>query len=109
MLGRSRLAIRTAAAQRLFILPHCSDEAIGQLGDALTIFIGAVDDLIIDVGDITHIIDLIANGAQPTGDDIKAHHDARMPHVTVVINRHAANIDAHLSCLHRRKWSLGGA
>ena len=58
---------------------------------------GALDDLVVDIGDVAHVGDLVAAGAQPARHDVEHHHEARMAEVTVVIDRNAANVHAHLA------------
>ena len=58
---------------------------------------GTLDDLVINVRDITHIGDFISAGTQVPGNHIEHDHDAGMPHVTVVIDRHATDIHTDLA------------
>ncbi|CAM5223283.1 hypothetical protein CDEF62S_04092 [Castellaniella defragrans] len=74
---------------------HGGDEEFGQRANRHAALHRAADDLVVDVGDVAHILHLIARSPQPALHDIEAHQHARMAQVAEVIDRHAADIHAH--------------
>ena len=94
--GGTGLFGRTQHAQRIAVFVHGGDVAIGQLLDRFTALIGAIDNLVVDIGNVAHILDLIALRHQPAVHHIEHHHDAGMAQVTEVVDRHAAHVHAHL-------------
>ena len=58
---------------------------------------GALDDLVVDVGDVAHIGHVVAARPQPAADHVEHHHHARMAEVAVVVHGHAAHVHAHLA------------
>jgi hypothetical protein len=91
------LRVRRQDAEGIRIRMHGLDEPIGQGAEGLAVVIGAIDDLVVDVGDVAHIVDVEPLGPQVTGHHVEHHHDPRMPEVAEVIYRHAADVHAHLS------------
>ncbi|MPN24304.1 hypothetical protein SDC9_171700 [bioreactor metagenome] len=89
--------------QRIGILVHVGDEAIGQLLDRFAIFDGALDDLVVDVGDVLHIGDVVTRGLQPTVNHVENHHHPGMAEVAVVVHRHAADVHAYVPGFQRGK------
>ncbi len=72
-----------------------SVKAIGQRLDGLAVLGGAMDDLVVDVRDVSDEDHLVAAVLQVTAHDIERDLGARMTDVAEVINRIAANIHAH--------------
>src|SRR6185295_17522445 len=66
----------------------------------------ALDDLVVYVGDVAHIGDAVAARPQPAPDQVERHHHAAVPDVAVVVDRHAANVHAHLSRTDRHEVLL---
>ena len=64
MVGRARLAVRTQNIQGVEVFVHLSDHAIHQRDKAFAVFIGALDDLIVDVGDVAHVFQLVPQKTQ---------------------------------------------
>jgi hypothetical protein len=101
--GGARLQRGALDTQRIRILVQRIDHAIGQAADGLAVFHRTPDDLVVDVGDVAHIGHLVAAGAQPALHHVESHHGARMAQVAEVIDRHAADVHAHMARLERRK------
>ena len=76
---------------------HFLDKTFGQRGDRFIIPPGAVDDLVVNIGDISDIKHLQAPAFEITADHVEHHHDPRVPDVTKIIDRHAADIHAYLA------------
>ncbi len=59
------------------------------------VFIGTLDNLVVNIGDIAHIRDLVTGGAKPARNHIKNHHHACMAQVAKVVYGHAANVHTY--------------
>ncbi len=94
MLGCARLEIGLFDPERRVVLVHRRDEARGQRLDRLMVLLRALDDLVVDVGDVAHVGHLESERAQPAAHDVEHQHDPRMAEVAVVVDRHAADIHA---------------
>ena len=90
-------------AQRIGVLVQGLDHAGGQSAYGFTVREGALNDLVIDVGDVAHIGHLVASGLKPALHHIECDHRAGVPEVAEVVYGHAADIHAHMSRLQRRK------
>ncbi|MNR14934.1 hypothetical protein D3C85_1314340 [compost metagenome] len=101
MPGGARLLVRAQDIEACLVLVHGGDHAIDQRLEGLAVVVGALDDLVVDVGDIAHIGHLIATLAQPAGDHVERHHHPRVTDMAEVVNRHAAHVHAHL-VVHQR-------
>ena len=89
--------IRRLNAQRCRVFIHGGYEAIGERRNRLAIFNSTLDDLVVDIGDVTNIRDIKATASQPTLHHVEHHHHARMTEMTVVIHRHTADVHPHLA------------
>ncbi len=103
---RTRLVIRLLHAQRGRILVHGLNETAGQLRDRLAVLDGALDDLVIDVGDIAHISNVQSRLAQPALHHIEHHHHPSVTKMAIVVDRHAADVHADLAWFDWRKRLL---
>ena len=97
--GGARFLGRRQDAQRLQILMHGLDEAIGQGVKILAVLLGTMNDLIVDVGNVAHIGHVVTPGPQPTQHHVEHHHDPRVTDMTVVVDGHAAHVHPHLARL----------
>ena len=86
---------------------HVANEALSQIADFFALFYRPLDDLVINVGDVANIGDLIATGPQPALYSIEHNQHAGMADVAVVVDRHAADIHAHLARLDGLERFLG--
>ncbi len=101
VVGGARLAVDRQDAERGLVFMHRGDEAVGQRREGFTIFGGTGEDLVIQIGDVANVAHLITDAAQVTHDHIKGHHHPGMAQMTVVIDGHAADIEADLA---RLQW-----
>ncbi len=97
--GGARLAVGALHAERVGIFVHGGDEAVGERADGLAVLDRALDDLVVDVGDVAHVGHVIPRRAQPALHHVEHHHHPRMPDVTVVVHRHPAHVHAHAAGL----------
>lgn len=56
----ARLAVGTQNIQRVKIFAHFGNHAIDQRDKAFAVFISALNDFVVDIGDIAHVLQLIA-------------------------------------------------
>ena len=89
---------------------HIIQKPLGGFGcdrlNGATAFLGAHNDFIINIGEITHIGHMIrpVNMAQQSIQHIKHHHRARVADMGAVINRWPTNIHAHVFSINRGKY-----
>ncbi len=74
-----------------------SNKTAGEAADALAVFNRALDNLVINVGDIAHIGHVETKMPQIPHHGIEHHHDPRMTDVTIVIDRHTTHIEPDLA------------
>ena len=82
---------------------HDADELVGELGGDLlggaTLLVGAVDDLVIHVGEVLSERDLVAARDEPAADHVEADEGAGVADVDVVVDGGAAHVHADLALL----------
>ena len=106
VVGGARLVVGAQHAERVGVLVHRGDEAVGELADALAVLLRAADDLVVDVGDVAHVDHVEPARAQPARDHVEHHHHARMAEVAEVVHRHAAHVHADLAGFDGREGFL---
>ena len=104
--GRPRLVIRLAEAERLEVLVHRRDESRSQGLERLAALARALDDLVVDVGDVAHVGDAIARRQEPAPRDVEGELRAGVSDVDVVVHRDPADVHAHVPGLERREFLL---
>ena len=97
ILGRTRLMVRSLNAKRIGVFVHEADKAIGQLTDRFAVFLGAPDDLVVDIGDVAHVGQIKTACAQPALNHVKNDQHTSVAKVAVVIDGHAADVHANLA------------
>ena len=102
----ARLVIRTLNAQRQRVLVHEANEPIRQFANRLVVLRRALDDFVIDIGDIAHVGHFEAARPHPPLNHVEDDQHARMADVAIVINRHSANVHANLAGFDRNKILL---
>jgi hypothetical protein len=65
--------------------------------DRLAVLRRALDDLVVDVGDVAHVGDAIAAHPQPAPHHVENHEHAPVAEVTVVVDRHPADVHARFA------------
>jgi len=94
-------------AERRGVFVHGADEAPSQRLDRRAALGRALDDLVVDVGDIAHVGDAQAARAQPALHHVENHEHAGVAEVAVVVHRHAADVHAHFARANRHEVLLG--
>ena len=89
---------------------HLLDEGVGELlghlGGAAALLVGAVDDLVIHVGEVLGKRDLVALVHEVTANHVKAEERAGVADVDLVVHRGAAHVHAQLARLDGLKLLL---
>ena len=86
-----------AHAQRLDVLEVLGDKALAQLLDGGALLVGAVDHLVVDVGEVLHERHVVAAPLQVPAQHVEHDERTRVADVNVVVDRRAAGVDAHLA------------
>ena len=102
----ARFLVGPQHAELVRVLVHGGDEAAGERIDGFLVFIRALDDLVVDVGNVADVRDRQSARAQVAHHHVEHHQHARMPEVAVVVHGHAAHVHAHLAGLDRRERFL---
>ncbi len=105
--GGAGFLIRPQHGEARLVLMHRGDHALGQRLEGFTVLLRAADDLVVDVGDVAHVVQLVAGMAQPAGDHVERHHHPRVADVAEVVDGHPADVHAHLVAQQRLERFLG--
>ncbi len=107
VVGGTRFHVRLEDVEARLVLVHRGDHALGQRVERLAVFIGAVDDLVVDVGDVAHIGQVVTAETQPAGHQVEGNHAAAVADVAVVVHGHAAHVHAHFVAIERLEDFFG--
>ena len=92
---------------------HRRDERLGvllgDLGGGAALFVGAVDDLVVDVGDVLDEPDVVALVLEVAADHVERQERPRVADVDVVVDRRAADVHRDLAGLARDELLFGAA
>ena len=105
-LGRARLEIRDLQPERRTVLLHGEREAPRELGPVLAVLRRALNDLVVDVGDVANVGDLEAARAQVALHQIEHRQHPRVTEVNVVVHGDAADVHAHFVAAQRLELRL---
>jgi len=84
-------------AEHLGVFVHFGDKTLGECIKGFAIFVGALDNFIVDISDITDVIHVESAVAQVTRDHVERNHDTGMPQVTEIVDRHTTHVHADLA------------
>jgi hypothetical protein len=88
------LVIGRQYAQRALVGMHFGDETFGQRSGRLAVLGCALNDLVVDVRNVSHVFDVIAVCPQPARHHVEHHEHPRMTQMAQVVDGHAADIHA---------------
>src|SRR5690606_4964480 len=88
------------------IFIHGLNKAICQCRDAFAIFISTLDNLVINIGDVTYIFYVPALTTQETNNIVECNHDPSMSNMTVIINCHTTHIHVDMPCFAWNKFNF---
>ena len=103
VLGGARLVGRPLDEEPVAVLVQRRDHLLGELADRDAALERAPDDLVVDVGDVAHVGDAVADRLEPALRHVEGDHEPRMAHVAVVVDRDAADVEAGMARLDRRE------
>ncbi|VDZ74576.1 Uncharacterised protein [Atlantibacter hermannii] len=92
MLRRTRFVIRAQNVQCIKIFMHFGHHAIHQRHKIFAVFIRTFDDFVINVGDVAHVLELVAQEAQVTRHYVKCHKRSPVTDMTEVVNRDTTHV-----------------
>ena len=104
MVRRARLHIRAQNVQRIKIFVHFGDHAIHQRHKAFAIFIGAFDDFVVDIGNVAHILQLIAEETQIARNHVKSNKGTPVTDMTEIVNGDSTHVHADFPGVNRLKF-----
>ena len=105
-LGRPGVNGGRADAKGLGVLEVLGDILLRDLAGGNTLLVGALDDLVVHVGEVLDKGDLIATVLQIAAQNVKEDDRAGVADVNQVVNGGAAGVHAHLARLDRDKFLL---
>ena len=103
ILRGTRLDVGRQRAQPAHVALIGVGRAIGQCLDALAVIGGADDDAVVDVGDVAHIGDARIAPLQQAVERVEHHDGPRIADVHVIVDRRAADVEAHVPCIERNE------
>ena len=104
MVRCARLAVGTQNIQRVKIFVHFGNHAIDQRDKAFAVFISALNDFVVDIGDIAHVLQLIAEKTQIARHDVKGDEGTSMADMTEIVNGNTTHVHADFPGMDRFKF-----
>ena len=104
MVGGTRLAVRTLNIQGVEIFVHFRDHTIHQRNKAFAIFVRTLDDFVVDVGDVTHVFQVVAQKTQVARDNVESNKGTAMADMTEIVNRNTTHVHADFPGMDRFKF-----
>ena len=95
----TRLVRGSLNAQGIGILVQGIYHALRERLNGFAVFKSALDDFVVNVGDVSNISHLQTTDLEPSLHHVKRHHGTRVAEVAQVVHRHAADVHAHLARL----------
>ena len=83
---------------------HLDDHTIDQRHKALAVLISALDDFIVDVGNITHVFQFVPQETQVARNHIEGNKGTSMANVTEIVNRNTTHVHADFPGMDRFKF-----
>ena len=93
----ARADVGVEDAEAVHLLDESARELLGDLGGGAALLVGAVDDLVVDIGKVLGKRDLIALEHEVAADHVKRQERARVADVDLVVDRRAADVHADLA------------
>src|SRR5581483_2447559 len=106
VVGDLGLDVGRDAAERGGVFAEDLREAFCQREEIFAELVGALDDLVVDVGDVADVGDLEPALAQMARDHVEGDHRARVAEVDEVVGGRAAGVHAHAAGLTRNQLDL---
>ena len=100
---RARIVLRTLDAQELAILVEHLDHGIRELADGLLLLGRALDDPVVDVGEVHHLLDAPSAQPQHAPQQVLEEERAEVAEVRRVVDRGTARIQPHGAAVRGRE------
>ncbi len=97
VLGDQRVDRGRLDVQLPGVLVVQGDVPLRHLPEVHPLLAGAVDDLVVHVGEVLDVGHLVAQVLQVAADHVARHEGEHVPHVGLVLDGHAADVHAHLA------------
>ena len=97
--GGARADVRVEHAQAVHLLDEGLRELVGHLGGGAALLVGAVDDLVVHIGQVLGEGDLVALIGEVAADHVEGQEGAAVADMDLVVDRGAAHIHADLARL----------
>ena len=107
VLRGARLQRGRLYAQPADVGAHDLDHFVSERADGDVALKRPLDDFVVNVGDVAHVGDAQAAGFEPALYHVKRHRHAGVADVAQVINRHAADVHAHMAGVDRGELFKG--
>ena len=108
-LADARVDVSMADVQCIHRLEVRLDVAVRDVLPGHALFVGRIDDLVVDIREVLDVVDLVALLGKVAADDVPGHEGARIADVRVVVRRDAAAVDADLARLERLELLLAAS
>jgi hypothetical protein len=82
------------------------DEFFRHVRTSDALLVGALDDLVVDVGEVTHVLHVEPGVFEIAVNDVERDVAARVPDVAIIVNRHAAHVHADFAGVDRFEFFL---
>ena len=106
VLGAPRVLVSPENVQRIHVFVVRLNVLVDQRFPIPVKFIGAMNDFVIDIGEILYVLHVVAAGFQPTMYQIEGQITARMAQVTSVVDGYTADVHGDLSRFQRGEVHL---
>ena len=106
LLGGTRANVRIHDVEAMHLLDERVGELMRHLFRRATLLVGAIDDLVVHVGQILRERDLVTAGDEPATNHIEREERARIADVDLVVHGGAAHVHAHLALFDGRELAL---
>ena len=83
---------------------HFGDHAIDQRDKAFAVFISALNDFIVDIGNVAHVLQLVTKEAQIASDNVEGDEGAAMADMTEIVNGNSTHVHANFPGMNRFKF-----
>lgn len=101
VLGGAGFDVRAQHAEGVEVLVHVADQTFGEIVAGDLGLGGALDDLVIHVGDVAHIGEIVTGVTQVAGHHVEGDEGAAVADMTVIVDSDATHIHAHLARVDR--------
>ena len=106
---RPRIVLRALDAKIFPVPVEDLDHGLGELANLLLLLGRALDDLVVDVGEVHHLLDAPSPQAQHAPQQVLEEERAEVAEVRRVVDRGAARVEPHGAAVRRARTARSGA